>query len=279
MFTIVLLSQERGCGKTLLGCALAVAGERARLSTTLIDLSPDRAASQWAWRRQATSPVVVSASRGEFASVLTAVREAGAAHAVVDTAPGDLAARAAARAADLVLIPTVGPDKPSTVGRSIEIARAADTPAAVVFSRDAMRGYLVERMRERLTDVGYPCAPTVIHERVVHREAFAKGRTACEVDPNSAAAEDADGLFRWLNEMAFRIRSGPRPAGDRLNRPGERSVQITVAADLARRLEQLAFDGATTVQAIGREALERFVERHDAVSYRRGVSPVQDAPC
>ena len=276
MFTIALLSQEQGCGKSLLACALAVAGERTHLPTTLIDLSPDRAASQWAWRRRAASPVVVSAAGTELASVFTAVRD-GTAYAVVDTAPGDLAARAAARAADLVLIPTVGPDKPSTVGRSIEIARAVDTPAIVVFSRDAMRGFLVEQMRERLTGVGFPCAPTVMRERAVHKLAFAQGRTACEVDPDSAAAEDVELLFRWINAMAFRIRSSPRPAGDRLNRPGERSVQITVAADLARRLEQLAFDGATTVQALGRKALDRFVERHAAVSRRRGVSPAQDA--
>ena len=266
MFTIVLLSQQQRCGKSLLACELAVAGERARLPTSLIDLSPNRAASQWAWRRQATSPIVVGASGDEFASVLTAVWEAGAAYAVVDTAPGDRAARNAARAADLVLIPTLGPDKPSTVGQSIEIARAVDTPAAVVFSCEPMRGVFVEQMRERLTSVGYRCAPTVICLRAVYEQAFAEGQTACEVNPDSAAAEDVERLFRWIHQMAFRIRSGPRPASDRLNRTGERSVQIVVPVDLVRRLEQLAFDGATTVQAIGREALQRFVARHDEVS-------------
>ena len=248
----------------MLACALAVASERARLNTTLIDLSPDRAASQWAWRRGTGSPAVVSTSGDEFASVFSEVREAGAtAHVLIDTAPGDPVARAAARAADLVLIPTFVPDEPGTVRQSIEIARAADTPAVVILSRAMLCGLFDHQTRERLIGAGFPCASMVIHERAAYRQAFAKGKTACEVDPDAAAAEDTNYLSHWVNEMRFRIRSGPRPAPDRLNRPGERCVQITVEADMARRLERLAFGGATTVQAIGHEALKRLVDRHD----------------
>ena len=60
MFTVALISRKGGAGKTTLACGIAVAGERARLTTALVDLDPQGSASAWASLRVADTPAVIS---------------------------------------------------------------------------------------------------------------------------------------------------------------------------------------------------------------------------
>ena len=72
----------------------------------LVDLDPQGSASAWASLRVADTPAVISGHSGQLSALLTAARDAGADLAIIDTAPHSTdAALAAARAADLVLIP------------------------------------------------------------------------------------------------------------------------------------------------------------------------------
>ena len=106
MKVIALVSQKGGAGKTTLATGLAVSGERAGLSTVLVDLDPQASAAKWGDLRAAEIPVVTTAPATRIAPVLDAARAAGAALAILDTAPHSAdAALAAARAAGLVLIP------------------------------------------------------------------------------------------------------------------------------------------------------------------------------
>ena len=105
MFTVALISRKGGAGKTTLACGIAVAGERARLTTALVDLDPQGSASAWASLRVSDTPAVISGHADQLPALLTAARDAGANLAIIDTAPHSTdAALAAARAADLVLI-------------------------------------------------------------------------------------------------------------------------------------------------------------------------------
>ena len=87
MFTVALLSQKGGAGKTTLACGLAVESERAGLATVVVDLDPQASAAKWADLRQATTPVVTSAHAMRLTPVLTAAQDAGARVAFIDTAP------------------------------------------------------------------------------------------------------------------------------------------------------------------------------------------------
>ena len=106
MFTVVLISRKGGAGKTTLACGLAVSSEQAGLVTALVDLDPQGSASAWANLRTADTPTVISGHAAQLPALLTAACDAGAELAIIDTAPHSTdAALAAARAADLVLIP------------------------------------------------------------------------------------------------------------------------------------------------------------------------------
>src|SRR5215831_17840819 len=106
MFTVALIGQKGGSGKTTAALGLAVAAARAGRTAALIDLDPQASAAKWKDRRAADNPVVVSAQASRLPQTLELAAEGGADIAVIDT-PGksDSVAVAAARAADLVLIP------------------------------------------------------------------------------------------------------------------------------------------------------------------------------
>ena len=105
MKTVAILAQKGGVGKTTLAVHLAVASSRRR-NTAIIDLDPQASAARWADRRSAETPVVLSAHASRLPQEKERVRAADGELLVVDTAPhSSSAALAAAKAADLILIP------------------------------------------------------------------------------------------------------------------------------------------------------------------------------
>ena len=99
MLTIACLAMKGGTGKTTLSCALTVAAQRTGTPAALVDIDPQASAATWADRREASSPAVIGAQAPRLAPVLEAAHNAGAALAIIDTAPhASDAALAAARA-------------------------------------------------------------------------------------------------------------------------------------------------------------------------------------
>src|SRR5438093_8619929 len=106
MHVIAVIAQKGGTGKTTMTLALAVAAQLAGKVAAVIDLDPQATASNWSDRRQADSPVVVSTQPARLPHVLKSAEESGAALVLIDTPPrAEQAALAAAKAADLILIP------------------------------------------------------------------------------------------------------------------------------------------------------------------------------
>ena len=204
MRTLALISQKGGAGKTTLAVALATMAERAGISSVLVDLDPQATAAHWGDLRRADAPVVTCAPAGRLAPVLAAAKDAGAGLAVLDTAPHDgAAALTAARASDYVLIPC----RPSAadlaaIGASIDLAKVAGKPAAVVVNAAPVANPLTRQAFAAVGGYAVEACPVVIHQRVEHVHAFTSGLSAPESAPAGKAAVESGELFGWVREAA-----------------------------------------------------------------------------
>jgi chromosome partitioning protein len=107
MFTISLIGQKGGVGKTTIALGLAVAAARAGHAAVIVDLDPQASAAKWKGRRVDENPTVVSADVSRLKPIINTSRTSGVDFVFIDTAGRkDDSALSAARASDLVLIPT-----------------------------------------------------------------------------------------------------------------------------------------------------------------------------
>ena len=134
MKTISFISQKGGAGKTTLALNLAGAANVDGLQSVVIDLDPQAGAEGWHDQRNHEALVVISTHATRLAEVIDTVRERDADLCVIDTAPhSETVALAAAKAADLVLIPC----RPAVFGlraisSSIDLTQIAGKPALLV---------------------------------------------------------------------------------------------------------------------------------------------------
>lgn len=199
MIVIALISQKGGAGKTTLATNLAVAAELAGQNTLLVDLDPQASATGWAHSRETDTPVAVAAQAEDLEQVLATAREHGGALCIVDTAPhAEAPALAAARAADLVLVPC----RPSAfdiraVAASLRIAQLAKTPTAAVLCGVPPRGTLATDAHEILERQGFTVAPTRIGHRIAYVHAATAGLGVQEYRPTSTATREIAQLYDW----------------------------------------------------------------------------------
>ena len=106
MYTIAIVGQKGGTGKTTLAENLAVAATQARRTVAVIDLDPQITATNWGDRRKAQTPTVVSCQVARLRFVLSEAEKKGVELVFLD-GPGKNAEATleAAKAADLVLVP------------------------------------------------------------------------------------------------------------------------------------------------------------------------------
>ena len=204
MLTVAIVSQKGGVGKTSLALNLAVAAELAGHAALIVDLDPQASAAAWSESREAKAPVVVSAQPARLAEVLATGREHGAALCLIDTAPhAEAPALAAARAADLVLVPCRASILDlRAVTASQTIAQLAGTPAAAVLCGVPARGTLADEAQNALVAHGLPVAPVRIGHRAAFVHAATVGQGVQEYEPRGKAMCEITRLYEWTYSQA-----------------------------------------------------------------------------
>jgi chromosome partitioning protein len=201
MKTVAVESGKGGSGKTTTTLNLAVAAGIAGKTVVVIDLDPQASAAEWKDSRPAETPVVVSVPPARLPQALQAARDGGAELVLIDTAPhSESAALAAAKAADLVLIPTrPGILDLRAIAATADVVKIAGKPGYVVLNAippGATR--LVEDARAAAAVHGLEVAPVVIEQRAALSHSLTAGQTAQEYEPNGKAAEEVASLYDWL---------------------------------------------------------------------------------
>lgn len=216
--TIAVISQKGGAGKSTIAIHLAVAAYLGGHRCAIVDLDPQATARKWGDKRQADGPEVVGDHAERLPQLVDTARANGADLLIIDTAPNaDRASLAAARAADLILIPC----RPAAfdleaIEATRDLADIAKKPAWVVLSSAPARSAIVEEARRGLEAGGAKVAPQTIHHRVAYSYAVIDGRSASEYEPDGKAAEEVASLFAWASKQVGlpTSRKAGRKAGD-----------------------------------------------------------------
>ena len=224
MYTVAILSQKGGTGKTTLTLHLAVASERAGQPAAVIDLDPQASAADWKDSRKAETPVVVPVPSTRLPQALDAARAGGAALTLIDTAPHATdVALAAAEAADLILIPCrAGILDLRAIGTTARAVKLAGKRAFVVLNAMPPRApNVLADARAAVAVHGLEVAPFTIQQRAAYAHALTAGQTAQEYEPAGKAADEISQLYAWLqSELALSIASLPtiRQTGNKATR-------------------------------------------------------------
>lgn len=207
MFTISVVGQKGGTGKTTTVLGLAVAATSAGHDVAVIDLDPQATAANWKDRREGENPPVVSAQASRLQPTLDAARNAGVEYAFIDTAGrSDDSALKAARAADLVLIPS----RPNiveveTFPQVNDLLRLAGGPPAFVLLNGihptAGKNSIAE-VHEGIRELyGLTVCPVHLCQRSAYAEAMTTGRVPQELDPDGKAGDELRRLFEFVFEF------------------------------------------------------------------------------
>lgn len=204
MHVIAIIAQKGGTGKTTLALSLAVEAERRGLSAAVIDLDPQATATNWGDRREAESPVIVSAQPARLRRMLDAARDQGAQLVLIDTpARSEQASLEAARAAQLVLVPC----RPAiydleTVATTAELVNiAGGRPMAVILNGVPPRGDKAEQAADVIRSLTLPVCPASFGYRAAFNDAGALGLTAAEYDPRSKAASEIEQVYEFVSKL------------------------------------------------------------------------------
>ena len=207
MFTISLIGQKGGTGKTTIALGLSVAAARAGHATAIIDLDPQASASKWKDRRQDDNPAVVSAQASRLKPAMDVARTSGVRFLFIDTAGRkDDSALNAARVSDLILIPT----RPSIVELETLpevkdlLMLAGEPPAFVVLNcvhpSAGPRGLLdVHDGIKQLFN--FVVCPVHLCQRSAYAEAPTSGQTPQELDAEGKASDELRRLFDFTCEF------------------------------------------------------------------------------
>jgi chromosome partitioning protein len=203
MFTLSVIGQKGGSGKTTVALGLAVAAARAGEAVVVLDLDPQTNAANWKDRRQTENPLVLSIQASRLRQTAETARSNGANLLIIDT-PGksESAAIDAARLSDLVLVPS----RPQvfdmeTLPTVRNLIRAAgDPPAFVLYNFIHPQGNRqAEELKElTLAHAGFEACPVHLTQRISHSEAQAQGQAPQEIEPDGKAAAELEQLYKFI---------------------------------------------------------------------------------
>lgn len=200
MVVISFISQKGGTGKTSTAINMAAIATGHGLSVLVVDLDPQVSACDWKDIRGDADPIVAAVPVPHLPRTLKAAADNGADLVLIDTAGRmNEAAEAAARAADLVLVPL----QPSlvdlkTLDATLAIIRLAGSkPVRAVLTRVKAGGSRHDDAAAWLTSQGVEVCPVTLGERVAYQSAYAAGQGVSELEPNGKASQEIEGLYTY----------------------------------------------------------------------------------
>jgi len=204
MYTIAVVGQKGGTGKTTVTQNLAVAASRAKHSVAVIDLDPQTTATNWGDRREADTPTVVSCQVARLRFVLTEARTNGVQWVLLDT-PGKSAEATieAAKAADLVLIP-VQPliNDIETLPALRDLLRiAGEKPSLVIVNNAPIQGSRHVHAQETASELGFLICPVVLFHRAALYDGPLSGLGVQEYEPDGKAAQEITQLYNFTSTL------------------------------------------------------------------------------
>jgi chromosome partitioning protein len=200
MYTVALIAQKGGTGKTTIAIGLAVAAEQAGKTALIVDLDPQSSACNWKDRRPDETPIVTDSQPPRLAGLLSTAREQGVDFVIIDTpARLEQSALAAAKCADLILIPCrASPEDLQTIPSTQEIIRlAGNKPSFAILNALPPSGHRHEQARKFFEAVGISVCPATIGNRVAFGDASTLGKAPQEHDPHGKAGEEILHIYKY----------------------------------------------------------------------------------
>ena len=202
MQTIAVISQKGGPGKTMLATHLAVAAERAGHTVALLDTDQQCSAINWFDQREGNTPATIATPTQRLAHWLSVSESNGATLAIVDTAPNiGHEALTVARLVSFILIPSRAAKVDiEAIPPSLDIAKIAKKPAHIVLNAIDPRSNMGAKGLRTIQQLGVPCVPFMIGDRVGFVRAFNNGATVNEFEPNSKSAREITRLYNYIEK-------------------------------------------------------------------------------
>lgn len=198
MYSIAILNQKGGAGKTTLAAHIGAALSETGLSVLFVDSDAQGSLRDWSAAGTGEIPVIAM-DRPVLHQQLPKLGN-GRDVAIIDGTPRlkDVTV-SAIKAADLVIIP-VNPSPLDLWAASdlVELVKArADLTGLkclLVLNRADARTKISVEAKAVLEEFGLPVAATVIHQRIGYASSMAEGGTVLSVEPNGLAANEIRAL-------------------------------------------------------------------------------------
>jgi chromosome partitioning protein len=211
MNVITLASRKGGAGKSTLTAHLAACAHAGGRRCLVLDADPQGSLTLWHSLRADGQPPLQSAARGIDRALAFAMVE-GVEWVFIDTAPTMwVVVQEAIRAATMVVIPArPGFFDLNAVRETVATARERDRPYAVVLNaapakRDDREARVLAHSRAFLDRHGIPVWSGQISQRAGFALTLAAGGSACEIEPQSAAAAEIAGLWSAIERSVEAI--------------------------------------------------------------------------
>ena len=215
MHTIAIINAKGGAGKTTLALHLAVTDVQQGRNVAVLDLDPQGTAAGWGERRGSSAPVVLATAPSRLDAERERVAGAGADVVYLDTPPrwagADTAARVAASAADLMVVPLRPSfvDLEATVATLERIQTITAARVVAVLNGCAARGSDADDAEQALVDRGVEVCPVRIGQRVVFARSLHTGQVAQELEPTGKAAAEIARVHAVLSVHREHTRGTP----------------------------------------------------------------------
>ena len=208
MYTISIVNQKGGSGKSTIATCLAVAALENDIASAILDFDPQGTCYNWSKRREDENPPVLSVTNANYMDEWERLKAAGAGLVIIDT-PARLQDTVlnAAEISDLILVTSKTTIKDiERVRDTIKLVCANEPkPCVVVLNQVRPQGSRSEDAEAAIKAQGYPVCPARIGHRVVFEDADLTGQTPLEIEPKGQAAHEVRTLWKYVKGLLKQV--------------------------------------------------------------------------